>query len=110
MMGVTPERGGKELEGAGADIVGANCGNGIDVMVELARELRAATDGYLLIHSNAGIPAIKGGQIVYPETPAYMAERFETLVRDVGVNIVGGCCGTAPDHIRTLVDTLRRKT
>ncbi len=110
MMGVTPERGVKELEGAGADIVGANCGNGIDVMVELARELRAATDGYLLIHSNAGIPAIKGGQIVYPETPAYMAERFETLVRDVGVNIVGGCCGTAPDHIRTLVDTLRRKT
>ena len=110
MMGVTPERGVKELEGAGADIVGANCGNGIDVMVELARELRAATDGYLLIHSNAGIPAIKGGQIVYPETPDYMAERFETLVRDVGVNIVGGCCGTAPDHIRTLVDTLRRKT
>ena len=110
MMGVTPERGVKELEGAGADIVGANCGNGIDVMVELARELRAATDGYLLIHSNAGIPAIKGGQIVYPETPAYMAERFETLVCDVGVNIVGGCCGTAPDHIRTLVDTLRRKT
>ncbi len=110
MMGVTPERGVKELEGAGADIVGANCGNGIDVMVELARELRAATDGYLLIHSNAGIPAIKGGQIVYPETPEYMAERFETLVRDVGVNIVGGCCGTAPDHIRTLVETLRRKT
>ena len=110
MMGVTPERGVKELEDAGADIVGANCGNGIDVMVELARELRAATDGYLLIHSNAGIPAIKGGQIVYPETPTYMAERFETLVRDVGVNIVGGCCGTAPDHIRTLVETLRRKT
>ncbi len=110
MMGVSPERGVKELEGAGADIVGANCGNGIDVMVELARELRAATDGYLLIHSNAGIPAIKGGQIVYPETPTYMAERFAALVRDVGVNIVGGCCGTAPDHIRTLVETLRRKT
>ena len=110
MMGVTPERGVKELQDAGADIVGANCGNGVDVMVELARELRSATDGYLLIHSNAGIPAIKGGQIVYPETPAYMAERFETLVRDVGVNIVGGCCGTAPDHIRALVDILRRKS
>jgi len=110
MMGVTPERGVKELQDAGADIVGANCGNGVDVMVELARELRSATDGYLLIHSNAGIPAIKGGQIVYPETPAYMAERFETLVRDVGVNIVGGCCGTEPDHIRALVDILRRKS
>ena len=110
MMGVTPERAVNELRDAGADVVGANCGNGIDVMVELARELRSATDGYLLIHSNAGIPAIKGGQIVYPETPTYMAERFETLVHDVGVNIVGGCCGTAPEHIRTLADTLRRKS
>ena len=110
MMGVTPERAANELEDAGAHIVGANCGNGIDVMVELARELRSATDGHLLIHSNAGIPAIKGGQIVYPESPSYMVERFETLVHDVGVNIVGGCCGTAPDHIRVLVDTLRRKS
>jgi len=80
------------------------------IMVSTLYMLRAATDGYLPIHSNAGIPAIKGGQIVYPETPDYMAERFETLVRDVGVNIVGGCCGTAPDHIRALVATLRRET
>ena len=110
MMGTPPAEAVSRLQEAGADVVGANCGNGIDIMLELARELRAATDGYLLIHSNAGIPVLQGGQIVYPETPDYMAERFETLVRDVGVNIVGGCCGTAPDHIRALVATLRRET
>lgn len=106
MMGVTPERAVKELREAGADILGANCGNGIDLMVELARKMREATDGYLLVHSNAGIPSIKGGEIVYPETPEYMAERFK-LLSDIGINIIGGCCGTGPDHIRALVKTIR---
>ena len=106
MMGVTPEQGVKGLQEAGADIVGANCGNGIDGMVELARELREATDGYLLIHSNAGIPSIVDGQIVYPETPEYMAERFKVLA-DMGINILGGCCGTGPEHIRAMARTLR---
>lgn len=107
MMGETPERAVKELQEAGADIVGANCGNGIDAMVELARQMRAVTDGYLLIHSNAGIPVRKGGEIVYPETPEYMAERFKILAHEVGVNIIGGCCGTGPDHIRALSKALR---
>ena len=106
MMGSTPQRSVEELIEAGADIVGANCGNGIDVMVELARELRAATDGYLLIHSNAGIPATKGGEVIYPETPEYMTERFKQMV-DIGVGIVGGCCGTGPDHIRALAKMVR---
>ena len=108
MMGVTPERAVKELRDAGADVVGANCGNGIEVMVELARELRQATDGYLLVHSNAGIPSIKDGQIVYSETPEFMAERFRKLA-EIGVNILGGCCGTGPDHIRALAKALRRQ-
>ena len=108
MMGDTPERAVKELQSAGADIVGANCGNGIDRMVALAGEMRAATDGYLLVHSNAGIPSIVKGQILYPETPEYMAERFQTLA-DLGVNIIGGCCGTTPRHIRALSDAVRAK-
>ena len=106
MMGVTPEQGVKGLQEAGADIVGANCGNGIDIMIELARELRQITDGYLLIHSNAGIPSIVDGEIVYPETPEYMAERFKILA-DMGINILGGCCGTGPEHIRALAKALR---
>jgi len=106
MMGVTPEQGMKGMLDAGADVVGANCGNGIERMVELSRELRAATDGYLLIHSNAGIPAIVDGEIVYAETPDYMARHFKVLA-DEGINIVGGCCGTGPDHIRALAEAVR---
>ena len=106
MMGVTPERAVRELAAAGADVTGANCGNGIDVMVDLAREMRQATDGPLLVHSNAGIPAYQGGVIVYPESPEYMAERFKTLA-DIGINILGGCCGTGPDHVRALAAAVK---
>ena len=106
MMGITPERGVKELREAGADVVGTNCGNGIERMIEIARLMRAVDDGFMIIHSNAGIPAIVGLDIVYPETPEFMAERFKTL-RDLAINIIGGCCGTGPDHIKALVNPLK---
>ena len=106
MMGVTPARAATELSAAGADVVGSNCGNGIEGMVEVAKEMRQATDGYMLIHSNAGLPELRNGEVVYPEGPDWMAERFQALV-EAGVNIVGGCCGTTPDHIRALSGRLR---
>ena len=84
----------------------ANCGNSIDVMVELARQLRQITDGYLLIHSNAGPPVVEDGQTVWLDSPEYMAERFLVLA-DMGINIIGGCCGTGPGHIRALSKALR---
>lgn len=108
MMGDTPATANKKLRDAGAEIVGANCGSGIDRMVEVAREIRETDDGYMLIHSNAGLPDIRKGQIVYPETPDYMAERFLTLA-DIGVNIIGGCCGTTPKHIEALANAIRER-
>ena len=105
MMGVTPERAVTELRAAGADVVGANCGNGIDRMLDLAGQMRAVDDGLMLIHSNAGIPGMKGGQIIYNEGPEYMAERFGRLA-ELGIDIIGGCCGTGPDHIRALRATI----
>ena len=107
MMGVTPERAVQAMEHAGAHVIGSNCGNGIDNMVDIARRMRSETDGFLLIHSNAGIPAMRRGQIIYPESPEYMAERFKELA-DLGVNIIGGCCGTGPDHIRALASVVGR--
>ena len=101
MMGVTPEKAVTELRDAGADVVGANCGNGIDRMVDLAAQMRVVDDGPMLVHSNAGIPDMKDGKIIYNEGPEYMAERFKRL-SDMGINIIGGCCGTGPDHIRAL--------
>ena len=107
MMGVTPERAVKELKAARADVVGTNCGNGIEVMIEIGRRIRAATGGPVMVKSNAGIPSIIGGEIVYPETPEWMAERFKALA-DLGVNVVGGCCGTGPAHIAALCRAVGR--
>lgn len=107
MAGQTPEVAAKGLFAGGADVAGTNCGNGIDRMVEIAGKMRAATPGFLWVKSNAGIPRhVKGQPPVYPESPDYMAERFSQLAR-MGINVLGGCCGTTPDHIRALVEAVR---
>lgn len=105
MMGITPEQAAIGLSESGADIVGTNCGNGIDNMIEIAERMRDATTLPLLVHSNAGIPGIEKGEIIYPESPEFMAERFLQL-KKVGVNIIGGCCGTGPAHIKALAKAL----
>jgi 5-methyltetrahydrofolate--homocysteine methyltransferase len=106
MMGVTPEDAVRGLLDAGADVVGANCGNGILYMIEISAEMRKVTDAPILVHANAGIPAVRKGQIIYPETPDWMGPHYRALV-DAGATFVGGCCGTTPDHIRAIVKALR---
>ncbi len=101
MMGVTPEQAVKGLKDAGADVVGSNCGNGIDKMLEVGRSMRNCTTEYLAIESNAGIPKITKKGTVYPETPEYMADRYRKLL-DLPINVLGGCCGTTPAHIEAL--------
>ena len=101
MMGVTPEEAVKEIRKKGADVVGANCGNGIENMVKIAKIMRNVDDGPLVIHSNAGFPKIINGRIVYPETPKYMSEKFKELI-EAKINIMGGCCGTTPSHISAI--------
>ena len=108
MMGDTPASATKRLQDAGADVVGTNCGNGSDRMVELAKIIRETYDGYMLVHSNAGIPEIRQGQIVYPETPEYMTERFLKLI-EVGADIIGGCCGTTPKHIERFAEAVHER-
>jgi 5-methyltetrahydrofolate--homocysteine methyltransferase len=101
IMGVTVERAAVELAEAGADVIGSNCGNGIDNMVKIAREYRAASKLPIIIQSNAGLPQRHGEGLVYPETPEYMAARVKDLI-GAGVSIIGGCCGTAPEHIAAI--------
>ena len=100
-MGVTVEQACSELIAAGADVVGSNCGNGIDTMVELAREFTATSPVPVMIQSNAGLPEHRDDELIYPESPEYMASRVDELI-DLGVKIIGGCCGTGPDHIRAI--------
>ncbi len=106
MMGVNIEKAARELEAAGADIIGSNCGNGIENMILIAKEYRQFTTLPLLIQSNAGLPEIRDDEVIYPETPGFMAEKSKELAA-AGVSIIGGCCGTTPEHIRTIAKTVR---
>jgi len=101
MMGVNIEKAAKELEAGGADIIGSNCGNGIENMILIAKEYRSFSSLPLIIQSNAGLPEIREKATVYPETPEFMAEKSKELV-GAGVSVVGGCCGTTPEHIRVI--------
>lgn len=102
MMGITPARAAEEAVEAGADIIGANCGNGIANMIQITKELRAAAPNTpILIHANAGMPVYEDGNTVFKETPADMAGRVKELI-DAGANIIGGCCGTTPEHIAAM--------
>lgn len=101
IMGVTVAQAARGLAAAGADVVGSNCGNGIERMVEIAREFRRATSLPLAIQANAGLPEAHAGGLVYPETPAFMSMRVGALL-DAGVAIIGGCCGTTPEHVRAI--------
>lgn len=102
MMGVTPARAAEEAVEAGADIIGANCGNGIANMIEITKQLRAAAPTTpILIHANAGMPVFEDGKTVFKETPSDMAARVKELI-DAGASIIGGCCGTTPEHIAAM--------
>ncbi len=105
IMGDTIEKTSRELEAAGADVIGSNCGNGIENMIRIAEEYRKHTSLPLIIQSNAGLPLIEDGKLVYPETPEFMALKAKELV-DIGVSIIGGCCGTTPEHIRAIKKAL----
>lgn len=89
------------LEEAGANIIGSNCGNGLEMMIEIAREFKTATSLPIIIQSNAGLPEIKGGELHYTESASFFRERTPELM-EAGVSIIGGCCGTTPDYVRAM--------
>jgi len=110
IMGKSIEMVSKKLENSGVDIIGSNCGNGIENLVLIAKEHKKHLKLPLMIQANAGIPELREGIPVYPETPEFMAEKCEELIK-FGVSIIGGCCGTTPAHIsaiRKVVDSHNR--
>lgn len=106
VMGIDVKQAAQGLEAAGADIIGSNCGNGIENMIKIAQEFRSASRLPLIIQSNAGIPKIDGTETIYPETPEFMAEKSKELA-STGVSIIGGCCGTTPEHIRRIHEAVK---
>ena len=108
MMGVSPAEAARAAMEAGADIIGTNCGNGFERMIDIVKEIRTVSpDIPVLVHANAGLPQNIDGVDVFPDTPEQMASLVPDLV-DAGANIIGGCCGTTPDHIRAIKQAVER--
>jgi methionine synthase I (cobalamin-dependent) len=107
MMGVSPEQAVAALTTWGADAVGGNCGNGPDELLTVIERMRAANPGALLVaKSNAGMPELVDMRAVYRTDPATMASRAVAM-RDAGARIIGGCCGTTPEHLAAMAVLVR---
>jgi 5-methyltetrahydrofolate--homocysteine methyltransferase len=99
MMGISPTDMVNTLIDAGADLIGANCGNGIADMIGIVEEIRKANSEIpVLVHANAGMPVYQDGKTVFPESPDEMAVLVPKILA-AGANVIGGCCGTTPGHI-----------
>jgi len=108
MMGVSPTEFTETVISAGADIIGTNCGNGIENMVHIVKEIRTVNNSIpVLVNANAGLPVFKNGKTVFPATPEEMAAQVPVLI-EAGANIIGGCCGTTPEHIRLMAEAIKR--
>ncbi len=109
MMGVSPTEMAAAIMDAGADIIGTNCGNGMERMVPIVKELRAAAPTQpILVHANAGMPVNRDGKDVFPDTPGTMADLTQELV-SAGACIIGGCCGTSPEHIAAIAAVIKEE-
>ncbi|MBN2738164.1 MAG: homocysteine S-methyltransferase family protein [Spirochaetales bacterium] len=110
MMGVTPLQMTQAMIACGADIIGTNCGNGFDQMVDIVKKIREANQSIpVLAHANAGLPKMVNGETVFPETAEIMASKVHKMLQ-AGANIIGGCCGTTPEHIRLMAAEIAKYT
>ena len=108
MMGLTPSDVIRAAIDAGADVIGTNCGNGMERMIDIVKEIRAEfPDTFILVHANAGLPVLVDGTDTFPETPEIMASFIPALL-EAGANIAGGCCGTTPAHIKAIREAIEK--
>jgi 5-methyltetrahydrofolate--homocysteine methyltransferase len=101
MMGIEPERAAEFMEEHGAHVVALNCGTGMEM--QRAREAvlryKSVTDLPVMVQPNAGKPRLENMKVIYDETPEQMVLGLMPLLES-GVNLVGACCGSTPEHIR----------
>lgn len=108
MMGVTPSEMVAAMKEAGAHIIGSNCGNGIENMIGIVKEIRRVDSLIpVMIQANAGIPELIDGKTLFRESPEKMASYVPALI-EAGADIIGGCCGTTPAHIREIGKIIRK--
>ena len=104
--GTDPENLAVELDGLGAEVIGLNCSVGPAIILDALDIMGQRTALPLAAQPNAGLPRPVGDRRIYMASPDYMAQYARRLI-DMGARFVGGCCGTTPDHIRRLADTVR---
>ena len=105
VLGTPPEAAAITLSAAGADIVGSNCGLGVDGIYDILCRMREVTGLPLISQANAGLPQLVGDRTIFPGTPDEMVAYHERMI-SLGVRIIGGCCGTTPAHIRAMKQAL----
>ena len=98
------------LEPFPIDVIGMNCGTGPKHMTEHIRYLCENAPLPVSVLPNAGLPEVLDGKMHYDETPESFARQVEHFAKDFGANIVGGCCGTTPDHLKLVVDAMQNVT
>lgn len=108
VLGTPPEAAAITLAAAGADIVGSNCGLGVDGIYDILCRMRQVTGLPLISQANAGLPQLIGDRTVFPGTPEEMAAYHDRMIA-LGVRIIGGCCGTTPAHIRAMKQALESR-
>jgi len=107
MMGVKPKAAAARLSELGVAAMGGNCGNGPDEMLAAIQKMHTALPGALLVaKSNAGMPEFVDGKTVYRASPESMA-KSAIQMRDAGARIIGGCCGTTPEHIAAVAKAVK---
>lgn len=108
MMGVSPSEMANAIIKAGADIIGTNCGNGMERMIDIVKEIRNVDANIpILVHANAGLPKNVDGVDVFPDSPEDMAGMVAAMTA-AGANIIGGCCGTTPEHIKAIKEAVSK--
>lgn len=105
LYGTEPETAMLVLQGLGADAVGVNCGSGPAQCAEIVKRMKSVANVPVIAKPNAGLPHFQNNETVYDRTPEEFAEETAELV-SLGAGIVGGCCGTTPEHIRLLKERL----
>jgi 5-methyltetrahydrofolate--homocysteine methyltransferase len=108
MMGVSPKQAMETLSQLDLIALGANCGNGPDEIEEVIRSMHDLNpEATLIAKANAGLPKLVGKEIVYDGTPELMA-KYAVKVRGLGATLIGACCGSTPEYIRAMAESLNR--
>lgn len=107
LMGINPKQMAEKLIICGADVIGANCGRGFLDMIEIIKDIRSVSQLIpVMVQPNAGLPELIEDKLVYKETPKFIKSIIPALI-EAGANIIGGCCGTTPEHIKVISEVVQ---